>query len=74
MASVLELFERYGPLALEAEFEDDGRFGRSEDPGLHDLTLADIAAGGLVLREHRLEVVARDVEDLFAIWIVEQLG
>ena len=71
---VLELFERYGPLTLEAEFEDDGRLGRSEDPGLHDLTLADIAAGGLVLGEHRLEVVARDVEDLFAIWIVEQLG
>ena len=70
---VLEFVERNGALALEAEFEDDRRIGGPQNSRLDDLAFADVSAGRLVLGEHRLEVVPGDIEDLFAVRIVEQL-
>ena len=69
---ILEFVQGNGALALEAELEDDRGLGCPQNPGLDDLSFADIAAGGSMLVEHGLEVVPRDVEDFFAVGIVEQ--
>jgi hypothetical protein len=56
---VLELVAGDRALALEAEVEDDRLVGDAEDPGLDDLTLFDVAEGGLVHVEHRLVLLGR---------------
>ena len=70
--TVLELVEGYGPLTLEAEFEDGRGVRRTQDPGLDDLAFLDDAACRLVVGEHGVEVVVRDVEHLFAVGVVQQ--
>ena len=67
--TVLELVECYGPLTLEAEFEDDHGIGHPENLRLDDLPFTEVAHGHGVLGEQRLEVGGRDVELFFAVRI-----
>jgi hypothetical protein len=51
---LLELFERNGPLGLEADVEDDVGVGHAEHAGLDDLALDDALERALVQGEHLL--------------------
>jgi hypothetical protein len=56
---ILELVARHRALALEPEVQDHRLLGDAENTGLDDLTLLDVAEGGLVHVQHRLVFLGR---------------
>jgi hypothetical protein len=71
---ILELVERNGSLALEAELENYRCIGEAEDPRLDDLAFSKLLEVRAELRQKRLELFLRGRQWLFAERIVNELG